>query len=56
MREGWIAIAEQDIPMVKAVQTKHAQRDELGMPTRFSPYWESAVHHFQNLVIDRLQA
>jgi len=56
VRDGWMAIAAQDIPMVKAVQIKHAQRDELGMPTRFSPYWESAVHHFQNLVIDRLQA
>lgn len=56
VRQGWIAVGEQDFPMVREVQTKHAQRDELGMPTRFSAYWESAVHHFQNLVVDRLQA
>ena len=56
VRAGWIDVAEQDFPLVREVQTKHAQRDELAMATRFSPYWESAVHHFQNLVVDRLQA
>ena len=56
VRDAWIKVGEQDFPMVREVQTKHAQRDELGMETRFSAYWESAVHHFQNLVVDRLQA
>ncbi|MBT6202936.1 MAG: aromatic ring-hydroxylating dioxygenase subunit alpha [Rhodospirillaceae bacterium] len=56
VRDIWIEVGEQDFPMVREVQTKHAQRDELGMPTRFSAYWESAVHHFQNLVVDRLSA
>ena len=56
VRDGWITVGEQDFPMVREVQTKHAQRDELGMPTRFSAYWESAVYHFQNIVVDRLKA
>jgi len=56
VRDSWVTVGEQDFPMVREVQTKHAQRDELGMPTRFSAYWESAVHHFQNLVVDRLSA
>lgn len=56
VRDGWIGVGEQDFPVVREVQTKHAQRDELGMPTRFSAYWEPAVHHFQNIVIDRLSA
>jgi choline monooxygenase len=56
VREGWISVGEQDFPLVREVQTKHGQRDELGMPTRFSAYWESAVHHFQNIVVDRLSA
>jgi len=56
VRDGWVAVGEQDFPMVREVQTKHAQRDELGLETRFSAYWESAVHHFQNIVVDRLSA
>ena len=56
VRDGWISVGEQDFPLVREVQSKHAQRDELGMPTRFSAYWEPAVHHFQNIVVDRLSA
>jgi choline monooxygenase len=56
VRDGWVAVGEQDFPLVREVQTKHAQRDELGMETRFSAYWEPAVHHFQNIVVDRLMA
>ena len=54
--DGWISVGEQDFPLVREVQTKHGQRDELGMETRFSAYWEPAVHHFQNIVVDRLMA
>ena len=56
VREGWISVGEQDFPLVREVQSKHGQRDELDMPTRFSSYWEPAVHHFQNIVVDRLSA
>ena len=56
VRDAWVALGEQDFPLVREVQSKQAQRDELGLETRFSAYWESAVHHFQNVVVDRLTA
>jgi len=56
VRQGWVGVGEQDFPLVADVQTRHGQRDELGLPTRFSAYWESAVHGFQNIVVERLSA
>lgn len=48
-------VAEQDIPFNKGVQSNLATRDRLDFPTRFSPYWEGAIHHFQKLVVETLR-
>ena len=59
-RQHWINIItnvfEQDTPVVKAVQDRAAIRDRLGIRTRFSPYWETGVQRFQQLVYERVSA
>lgn len=47
-------VFRQDAPVVKAVQDRVARRDELGIRTRFSPYWETAVLQFQRDVVAAL--
>ena len=47
-------VFRQDGPVVKAVQDRVARRDELGIRTRFSPYWETAVLQFQRDVVAAL--
>ena len=44
----------QDAPVVAAVQTRAARRDELGLRTCFSPFWETAVLQFQRDVVGAL--
>ena len=48
-------VAEQDIGYVKGVQSNLAARDRLDFPTRFSPYWEGGVQHFQKMVVETVQ-
>jgi choline monooxygenase len=48
-------VAEQDIGYVKGVQSNLATRDRLDFPTRFSPYWEGAVQHFQKMVVETIR-
>ena len=54
--KGWRRVAEEDAPLVGALQQQHRLRQELAMPTRFSPFWESSVLRFQQLVVERLRA
>lgn len=46
----WYEILQQDIPFLAEIQKMCRVRDELGMPTRFSPYWEVGLHMFQKYV------
>ncbi len=54
IREAWLRIGQQDAAYVAEVQHMSRVRGELGVATRFSPYWEPAVHHFQKLVVEAL--
>jgi len=54
IRDGWQPISEQDSPIVAEAQRLTAQRGELALKSRFSPFWEPAVHHFQKMVVARL--
>ena len=55
VRDIWHRVGVEDRPLVGALQKQHRLRAELDMPTRFSPYWEPAVHRFQQLVVEKLQ-
>ncbi|MCW5731665.1 MAG: aromatic ring-hydroxylating dioxygenase subunit alpha [Alphaproteobacteria bacterium] len=46
----WHEILQQDIPFLAEVQKMCRVRDEAGMSTRFSPYWEVGLHMFQKYV------
>jgi len=54
VRDSWEAAGDQDMPFVREVQGRHAQRAELGIETRVSDHWESKVHHIRNPVANRL--
>ena len=54
--QGWQTVGAQDLDLAKALQHQHGLRDEVDIPTRFSPYWEPAVHHFQKMVVDHMLA
>ena len=56
VRDAWVSVGAQDEPLAKALQAQHRQREDLHVPTRFSPHWEVAVHHFQKMVVRHLQA
>lgn len=43
----WQRVFEQDIPFVEQVHENCNLRDEAGVDTRFSPFWEANVRHFQ---------
>ena len=59
-RQSWIdtisGVFRQDTDVVRGVQERTVMRDELGISTRFSPYWESCVKRFQQLVFERMTA
>jgi choline monooxygenase len=48
--DKWIELIGQDSQFVDSVQRAAAARDAFGIRTRFSPYWEGAVLHFQRMV------
>jgi choline monooxygenase len=52
--EDWIYIGGQDTIFVEHVQKTALIRDAAGIQTRFSPYWEGAVLHFQRMVAERM--
>lgn len=43
----WKLVFEQDIPFVDSVHRNYQVRDQLGISTRFSAYWEENIHRFQ---------
>ena len=51
---SWQSVGEQDLDLARALQQQHGLRAEIDMPTRFSPHWEPAVHHFQQMLVDHL--
>ena len=52
---SWVSVGDQDLDLARALQHQHRLRQEADIPTRFSPHWESAVHHFQKMVVGHLQ-
>lgn len=55
VRDGWLSVGDEDKPLVAQVHKQHALRAEIGMDTRFSPYWETGVHRFQKMVVELLR-
>ncbi len=51
----WLNVVPQDFPFVEGTQATIKARDNAGIRTRFSPYWEVAVHEFQKMVIDAVR-
>lgn len=49
----WQGVTAEDADYSGGVQRLSAQRDEIGVQTRFSPYWEEAVLHFQQRIAQR---
>ena len=49
-------MGDQDLDLARELQHKHQLRSETDIPTRFSPHWEPAVHHFQKMVVSHLIA
>ena len=52
-QEIWDGITAEDADYSQGVQRLSRQRDEIGIATRFSPYWESGVNFFQQRVATR---
>lgn len=50
----WKEIGLEDQSYMIAIQKMAAVREELMMPTRFSPHWEKGVHGFQKYVVEML--
>ncbi len=48
----WQEVLPQDFPFIERSQATIHARDGAGIRTRFSPYWEQAVFHFQRMVVD----
>lgn len=53
---AWRNISEQDASYVEEVHNMSHVREALNLGTRFSPFWETAVHHFQVMIAQRTQA
>lgn len=52
----WHEILQQDIPFLAELQKMSRVRDEAGVSTRFSPYWEVGLHMFQKYVARNARA
>ena len=52
--DDWNLIVDQDYDYVRNVHDMYQVRDTAGIETRFSPHWEGAVHHFQQMVADAI--
>ena len=52
--DGWARVAIEDEDFVACVDANKHIRDELGIEMRFSPFWETTVHHFQKMVVEAL--
>ncbi len=47
IRNLFAQIIQEDIPMMERLQETSELREELNLPTRFSPHWERGLHLFQ---------
>lgn len=56
MMDELVTVIGQDHDFVARVHQAAAARDAAGIKTRFSPYWEGAVLHFQRMVLSTLSA
>lgn len=53
---SWATVGEQDLDLVETMQHQQSLREQVDMPTRFSPHWEPAVHHFQKMLVGQIRA
>ena len=53
---GHATVAAEDSAIADVLHKMQRQRGEVWLPSRFSPYWEEAVHHFQKMVVRKLEA
>ena len=51
---SWLEVGQQDAHLAGVLQKQHKLRSDIDTPVRFSPHWESAVHHFQKMVVAHL--
>ena len=49
--DEWRLVFEQDFPLVEMVQRNHERPGSTDIRTRFSPFWEANVLHFQRSVV-----
>lgn len=54
--EIWLGVTQEDQDFSEGVQRLSRQRDELGVSTRFSPFWEEAVRLFQRRIAEQAYA
>ena len=52
--DGWARVTTEDDPLVRYVDANKEARDLAGINMRFSAFWETAVHHFQKMVVEAL--
>jgi choline monooxygenase len=52
---AWSVVTEQDASYIDEAHKMSKVREALGLETRFSPFWEPAVQHFQKMVVERLR-
>jgi len=50
----WKQVLDEDDGPWREVQAMTRVREELGLPSRFSPHWEAALHNFQKTVAAKL--
>jgi hypothetical protein len=51
LREEWKLVFEQDRPFVRGVHGACRRRDDAGVASCFSPFWDSAILEFQRSVV-----
>jgi phenylpropionate dioxygenase-like ring-hydroxylating dioxygenase large terminal subunit len=52
--EEWKLVFEQDRPFVRGVHENYRRRDDAGIASCFSPFWDSAILQFQRSVVETL--
>lgn len=54
LSEFFRQVVQEDFAVMEGVQKMAPQRQELGMQTRFSGYWEKSLHQFQRYYAERM--
>lgn len=52
--DAWEVVGEQDRDFIKYVHANAEFRERAGIKTRFTPFWERSVQHFQKLVVEKI--